>query len=340
LEGKDKYPLITVLMPCFNAEKYVEQAVDSILNQTYSNLEVLCIDDGSQDETLVILERLKKKDARLRIIRNEQNLKLITTLNKGLKLAKGDYIARMDADDISYPHRIKLLYGFLINNNLDLASCNVDFLNMNGKRLGENYLKCHSQEEIELSSYFFTPIAHAAILVRKDVMMNHFYSTNEEALHVEDYELWTRMIRNGIKMSNLSDVLYSVRINDESVSSKFEHLQRSNFVKCGLEHQGSILGYEPEIKHARIAMNRINNASLSDMKKGFELIDEVYKKFCNGKESSQLRLIIILHKIDILINTIKLLNLVSKTWAVFKISGIIISNFGKSGVRSYLRHKL
>ena len=106
-------PLVSVLIPCYNCEKYVEEAVMSIIEQSYSNLEILVIDDGSTDNTGSILQELAQKDSRIRYIKNETNLKLIRTLNKGIDLCRGKYIARMDADDISLPTRIVKQVNFL-----------------------------------------------------------------------------------------------------------------------------------------------------------------------------------------------------------------------------------
>jgi len=105
--------LVSVLIPCYNCEEYVEEAVMSIIKQTYPNLEILVIDDGSTDNTGNILKILAKEDPRIIYIKNEENLKLIATLNKGLNLCKGKYIARMDADDISLPTRIEKQVNFL-----------------------------------------------------------------------------------------------------------------------------------------------------------------------------------------------------------------------------------
>ena len=97
--------LISIILPAYNAEKYLKEAIDSILAQTYTNFELIVINDGSTDKTEEII--LSYQDSRIRYIKNEKNLKLIRTLNKGIGLAKGKYIARMDADDISLPHRLK-----------------------------------------------------------------------------------------------------------------------------------------------------------------------------------------------------------------------------------------
>ena len=111
-------PLVSVLMAVYNGEKYLLEAIESILNQTYTNFEFLIINDGSTDSTEEII--LSYSDQRIRYIKNEQNLKLIASLNKGLDLAKGKYIARMDADDISLPDRLEKQVNFLERNSTKL----------------------------------------------------------------------------------------------------------------------------------------------------------------------------------------------------------------------------
>ena len=113
-------PLITVLMPVYNGEKYLQQAIESILKQTFTDFEFLIINDGSTDNSENII--LSYDDSRIRYIKNEENLRLIRTLNKGIELAKGKYIARMDCDDISLPYRFeKQLKEFQNNPHLDMV---------------------------------------------------------------------------------------------------------------------------------------------------------------------------------------------------------------------------
>ncbi len=111
-------PLVTVLMPVFNAEKYLREAIESILNQTLIEFEFLIIDDGSSDNSISIIRSYS--DSRIRFIQNEHNLGISKTLNRGIELASAELIARMDADDISYPQRLQKQYDY-INNNEDCA---------------------------------------------------------------------------------------------------------------------------------------------------------------------------------------------------------------------------
>mgnify|MGYP000858024831 CR=1 FL=1 len=118
-----EYPLVTVLMPCYNAMPYLSEALESIINQTYTKLEILCINDGSTDATGVVLEQYAAQDKRIKVVHNEENIKLIATLNKGVELANGKYIARMDGDDISFLHRIEYCVNKMENDDsIDLIS--------------------------------------------------------------------------------------------------------------------------------------------------------------------------------------------------------------------------
>jgi glycosyltransferase involved in cell wall biosynthesis len=106
-------PQISVIMAVYNGEKYLAEAIESILNQTFKEFEFIIIDDGSKDNSLNIIKRYAKKDSRIIIIKNEKNMKLAWSLNKGLKIARGKYIARMDSDDISLTDRLEKQYYFL-----------------------------------------------------------------------------------------------------------------------------------------------------------------------------------------------------------------------------------
>jgi len=297
-------------MPCYNAEQFLPMALDSIINQTYTNLEILCINDGSTDKTADILEEYAKKDKRIRVVHNEANLKLIVTLNKGIALAKGDYIARMDADDVSHLERIEKLYKTLVKEDVDVVSCNSENIDIFGVKKSTGYLKAVTSLEIEFASYLFTPIGHALLLGHKAVLLENTYSKNENSFHTEDYELWTRMIRNGVSFYNLDEILYSIRINTESVSRKFEDIQITNFVKSAKIHQELLLDRALNENIVAVAVNRIEKPSIKNTKEGFKLIDEIFQTFkskneLTTQEIKSLSLIVTMQKADVLIQSIK-----------------------------------
>lgn len=221
-------PLVSVLMPCYNVEKYVVEAVDSILNQTYKNIEIIAINDYSTDRTGLLLEQLAKQDSRIRVINNEENLKLIKTLNKGISLCNGEYIARMDADDISLPTRIEKEVDFLERNkDHDIVSTLFYAFpseNPNKKSFHHSPLK---DSELRAFILFKSGICHPAVMIRKRVFTDLGLKFESEYLHVEDYALWSEAIYK-TKIANIGEPLLLYRVHQQQVSSLHEDLQLEN----------------------------------------------------------------------------------------------------------------
>lgn len=212
-------PLVSVIIPAYNAEKYVEQAIRSIMNQTYKNLEILVTDDSSTDNTLKILQKLAEEDSRISIHHNEQNKKIVKTLNDLVGRAKGKYIARMDADDISLPKRIEKQVLFLENNKaIDFCGTNAWHINETGVTIGKTQLPL-TAEDNRFYLKFYSTFYHPTIMIRSDVYKNNLYSEN--FLYAEDYELWCRFVfqqnRNG---ANLEEYLFNYRIFRNQSSGK------------------------------------------------------------------------------------------------------------------------
>jgi len=205
---KRPLPNISVLLPAFNAEKYIELAIQSILNQTYSNFELIILNDGSSDRTEEIIKSFK--DTRVIYIKNEQNIGLVNTLNKGLSLAKGKYIARMDADDISYIYRFSKQHSFLENNPsyIICSSSRKDF-NDSNNRDHISYMPV-SDSAIRISSIFSPPFTHPAVMFRKDVILKNNLFYDENFKYSEDYEFWIRLLEYG-KGYNFKEVLLAYR---------------------------------------------------------------------------------------------------------------------------------
>lgn len=210
-ESLNNNPLVSVIIPAYNAEKYVEVAVRSIMNQTYKNLEIIVTDDCSTDSTFAILEKLASEDSRIRLYRNETNLKIVKTLNNMVLLANGKYIARMDADDISLPERIEKQVKFL-EENPDIAFCgtNAVIIDENGRKIGKS---CHplACKEIRFFLQFYSTFFHPAIMIRSGVYKEDLY--DEDFLYAEDYELWARMIfSENLQGANLKEKLLEYRV--------------------------------------------------------------------------------------------------------------------------------
>lgn len=220
-------PLVSVLMPCYNVEKYVEDALSSIMKQSYTNLEIVVINDCSTDNTLSILESLAKQDARIRIISNDVNLKLIDTLNKGVELCTGEYIARMDADDISFPDRIAKQVAFLEENkDYDIVSTQFYTFRVGTKKRNLYHNPEHF-EDLKAYLLFRSGICHPAVMIRKSLFTDNQLSFEKEYLHVEDYALWVKAAYI-TKLANLPEPLLYYRIHDSQVSVINENKQIEN----------------------------------------------------------------------------------------------------------------
>lgn len=223
----DEQVLVSVLIPCFNAEKYAEEAIRSIMNQTYQNLEIILIDDCSTDGTLQILNKLSGEDERIKIHQNSENLRLIKTLNEGIALCLGQYIARMDSDDISFPTRIEEQVEFL-NNNPDhgiVSTMFYTFKDIAGKK--NLYINPTTNEELRAFLLFKSGICHPAVMIRKSLFTQDGLRFEEEYLHVEDYALWSKALYH-TKLANLNKVLLYYRVHDSQISTIHEERQLRN----------------------------------------------------------------------------------------------------------------
>lgn len=204
-------PLVTVLMPVFNAEKYLYDAVKSILSQSLHDFEFLIINDGSTDASVKIIESFK--DSRIRLIHNEKNSGLIETLNKGIKLACGKYIARMDADDFSHPERLLKQVQFLEQNTkVGLCATKV-------RKMGKTDNYWFASRHIPILLLFNATICHPSVMFNnKELKGNLVYP--DEFIHAEDYALWIHIIKQR-KIEMLDEVLLDYRVSLGQVTNKY-----------------------------------------------------------------------------------------------------------------------
>lgn len=213
--------LVTVIMPFYNAERFMRLALDSIIAQNYQAIEILCINDGSSDKTGEILEEYRRKDKRIIVVTNIKNCGLIASLNSALELVNGKLFARMDADDYSAPDRISKLVAYLKENpEINLVSSGYYYFKKDGKLLNMVSPIALSPEALKILSLFATPLAHAAICGRTKLIKEKLFYYDSNYVHAEDFELFSRLAWNHIKMANINQPLYSVRLHTGSVSFK------------------------------------------------------------------------------------------------------------------------
>ncbi len=214
---EDLMPKISVILPVYNAEKYIEGAVNSILTQTYTDFEFIIINDGSTDNSLTLLTNLAKQDKRIVLISRE-NKGLISTLNEAISIAKGDFIARMDADDIALPERFEKQINYLkAHPDLAVLGTGYRFMSEDGV-VGKKRRTLCSNDDIKASLFFGNPIAHPSVMVNYKLIGKQFYYLAEYKT-IEDFELWCRISQH-YKIENLKEVLLHYRVLTSSISGQ------------------------------------------------------------------------------------------------------------------------
>ncbi|MCK5285790.1 MAG: glycosyltransferase [Candidatus Pacebacteria bacterium] len=227
---KNKKPKITVLMPVYNGEKYLEESIKSILNQTFTDFEFLIINDASTDESKNIINSFN--DPRIKLVENEENIGLTKSLNKGLILAQGEYVARMDDDDISLPKR------FQIQVNLMNKNPKIGVVGTWAKVIGESnkkYIKTYSNfEKIKALSIFKNILIHPSVMMRKNILDKYDLKYNEELTHSQDYDLWARLMLYS-PITNIKKILILYRIHKENESHLYTKIQTQNSNKTRIK---------------------------------------------------------------------------------------------------------
>ena len=209
-------PRITVLMSVYNGEKHLSEAIDSILQQTFTDFEFLIIDDGSLDNTRAILQRYSKKDGRIRVVRNDKNLGLTKSLNLGIDLAKGEYIARMDADDISLPTRFARQVAFMDTHpKVGVVGSYTLKQYKENSRIAKN--PC-THEMIHAGLLTGPKIFHPTAFIRAAILRRHHIYYTNEFTYAQDFDLWVKIAKHA-DLANIPEVLCHQRIHENSISN-------------------------------------------------------------------------------------------------------------------------
>jgi len=215
-------PTISVIMPVYNTAKYLNEAIESILNQTFTNFELIIVNDCSTDNSKQII--LQYNDDRIIYHENVKNQGLVYSLNFALNLAKGIFIARMDSDDISVSDRFQKQISFLFKNtHIDLVGSNYYRINSKGKTLNFiNYPSC--DVDIKFGLLFNSVLAHPSIMFRRRLIDLNLFLYNEDFFPAEDYYLWSTLITK-IKIENIKEYLLYYRISNYQISHVFSDKQ-------------------------------------------------------------------------------------------------------------------
>jgi glycosyltransferase involved in cell wall biosynthesis len=268
-------PKVSVLMPVYNGATYLPEAIESVLNQTFNDFEFLIIDDGSSDGSQEIVSRYR--DERIRFFQNPSNLGQTRTLNKGLELAKGDYVARQDQDDISLLNRFKVQVEFLNNNpDVGVVSSATIFINATGKT---RFMLNIPSTDVEIRWRLLTRnvFAHPAIMLRRDSLVKVGYYYDPRFYYAQDYDLWTRLIKE-TRGANISLPLVKYRVHSNNTGRQhlnamlIEHYQIAqhaiaqtlphiNFSLERIEKLIKVVAYRPKF-YPQVQEERIEYAQI------------------------------------------------------------------------------
>jgi glycosyltransferase involved in cell wall biosynthesis len=210
-----KIPRLTVIMPAYNAEEFLEESISSILNQTFPDFELLIGDDGSTDRTMEIIQSFS--DERIIVIRNEKNLGIPYTLNRLIKASRGEYIARQDSDDISLPKRLEKQVAFL-DKNPEIGLCGTQIAWFGSKR--KRIRVPLQNEDIKAGMLVFNPICQPTVMFRKSGLTEYYDETLEVA---EDYAMCYELSKK-TRLANLPDILLKYRWHGTNISRTKENL--------------------------------------------------------------------------------------------------------------------
>ena len=225
---------VSVLMPVFNSKLYIKEAIESILAQTYSNFELIIINDGSTDGADEVIRSFK--DVRIKFINNKINKGIVATLNEGLALSTGKYIARMDSDDISLPHRLEKQVAFLENNpEYKLCGSQATAVSSKGEKL-HKLRRPTDFENIKVFNLFRNAFIHPTIMADACLLKKIGY--DDEYVYAEDYFLFSQLTMNH-KVADLGDELLYYRLHNDSITSK----ENTTMVKSELKTMEFLLSF-------------------------------------------------------------------------------------------------
>ena len=232
-------PKISLIMSVYNGEDYLSEAIESVLNQTFRDFELIVINDCSTDSTSEILSRYAAADERVKVHTNEVNLRLPSSLNKAMSYAKGKYIARMDADDICMPERLEKQYKFMEENpNVSLSSCRFMTLKKgvisSGGCGGKN-----DNDSVKALLLVTNPILHPGIIAKAEVIRELGYDKNFTC--TEDMELWTRFVMAGYNVEIMSEYLMIYRLHDKQITETTLEKQHKEVVEIQKRYYAKFL---------------------------------------------------------------------------------------------------
>jgi glycosyltransferase involved in cell wall biosynthesis len=236
-------PLITILMPVFNAGDYLKPSIESVFKQTHRDFEFVVVDDASSDINTRHCMQQASADKRFKLVTLQNHMGIAGALNRGLQLATGEYIARMDADDICHPQRLEKQLRFM-NDHPDVGICGTAVKCFGGGVPGLTIVHPQDPEEIKCRLLLSCPISHPTVMFRHESLRRHQLRYNEEFVTAQDYDLWVRCARH-FPMANLREPLLFYRVHDgQNQQNPARHINIKRVIRCQWDGLG--LSYSEE----------------------------------------------------------------------------------------------
>lgn len=230
-------PLVSVLMPAYNCEKYLKESIQSILDQTYRNLELIIIDDGSQDNTKNIIIEMQNYDDRIKFFENEKNMGLPYTRNRSVDLSKGEYLAILDADDIAYPTRLEKQIAYFLVKDVDVVSTDYELF---GEKIHNRlYKRNFKTTECMIELLFFNNICNSSAMIKKEFLTRDSIQYDVNCKIAQDYKLWTEIALNKGQFGHIEETLLRYRTGHENttkISNKNYENRKSILTHIFLEY--------------------------------------------------------------------------------------------------------
>ncbi len=227
----NEYPLVSIIMPVYNAKKYLQESIESIINQTYTNFEFIIIDDGSKDGSLDIISSYALNDMRIKFFKNTGKKGCYGARNFGINKASGKYIAVMDADDISLPERLEYQIKYM-EANQDIGVCGTWF-----KEFGASskiIRTCSNHNDINATMFFRCPIGHPTAIIRTKILNKNNLKYNDNYLYSQDYNFFSKIIKY-TRFANIPQVLLLYRVHNSQISTSKKYIQQKLAFKTSLK---------------------------------------------------------------------------------------------------------
>ncbi len=279
---KENY-LVSVIMPVFNGESYLCEAIQSVLDQTYTNFEFIIINDGSTDSSELLIKRFR--DDRIKVINNPVNMGLVKTLNLAISHCKGEFIARFDSDDICFPHRLeKQLDKFSQNNDLDVVGSSAIIIGKCGEHKGL-FKVPEEHTDIHLGMLFNNQIIHPSVMMRRCSILQYMPTIYDiKDLHVEDYGLWVKMLSSH-QFYNIQEPLIKYRVHESKVSTIYSNSQIKNSKKIKYT-VANFFSVKPDVSETYKLYSQDKSFSLLDANE--KIFSQLNEQFYNSFFVSQI----------------------------------------------------